>query len=321
MKNERGLIRPINWNAIEDSKDKDVWDRLVGNFWLPEKIPVSNDIPSWESLSDEERDAVIKVFVNLTSLDTLQGVVGATSLMEDAVTPHEEAVLANVSFMEAIHAKSYSTIFQTLSNTPDINAAFEWAETNPYLTYKIRRIQEFYENGTPATKKIASTVLESFLFFSGFYIAFHFSSRGKLTNTADIIRLIVRDETVHGHYIGYKYQQHVKTLDKARQDELKDSVYELLYDLYENEVEYTKLIYGPLGLVDDVNAFLRYNANKALNNLGYEGLFPVEETRVSAPILTALDPGGNENFDFFSGSGSSYVIGRAEDTQDEDWDF
>ena len=98
----------------------------------------------------------------------------------------------------------------------------------------------------------------------------------------------VTGNSVHGHYIGYKYQQHVKTLDKARQDELKDSVYELLYDLYENEVEYTKSIYGPLGLVDDVSSFLRYNANKALNNLGYEGLFPVEETRVSAPILTCL---------------------------------
>ena len=27
------------------------------------------------------------------------------------------------------------------------------------------------------------------------------------------------------------------------------------------------------------------------------------------------------NHDFFSGSGSSYVIGKAEATEDEDWDF
>jgi ribonucleoside-diphosphate reductase beta chain len=29
----------------------------------------------------------------------------------------------------------------------------------------------------------------------------------------------------------------------------------------------------------------------------------------------------DENHDFFSGSGSSYVIGKAVVTEDEDWDF
>jgi hypothetical protein len=31
--------------------------------------------------------------------------------------------------------------------------------------------------------------------------------------------------------------------------------------------------------------------------------------------------GGAENHDFFSGSGSSYVIGKAVVTEDEDWNF
>ena len=37
--------------------------------------------------------------------------------------------------------------------------------------------------------------------------------------------------------------------------------------------------------------------------------------------LAALAPGADENHDFFSGSGSSYIIGKAEDTSDADWDF
>lgn len=40
-----------------------------------------------------------------------QNTVGAPCLMEDAQTPHEEAVLSNISFMEAVHARSYSSIF------------------------------------------------------------------------------------------------------------------------------------------------------------------------------------------------------------------
>ena len=66
--------------------------------------------------------------------------------------------------------------------------------------------------------------------------------------------------------------------------------------------------------------FLRYNANKALMNLGYEGLFPKEAVAVSPAILAALSPNADENHDFFSGSGSSYVMGKAVNTTDEDWD-
>ena len=149
----------------------------------------------------------------------------------------------------------------------------------------------------------------------------YFSSRAKLTNTADIIRLIIRDEAVHGYYIGYKYQQGVRKLDEAKQQELKEYTFDLLYDLYDNEIDYTEDLYDELGWTEDVKRFLRYNANKALNNLGYEGLFPADETRVSPSILSSLSPNADENHDFFSGSGSSYVIGKAEETTDDDWDF
>ncbi len=56
-------------------------------------------------------------------------------------------------------------------------------------------------------------------------------------------------------------------------------------------------------------------------NLGYEGLFPKDETDVNPAILSALSPNADENHDFFSGSGSSYVIGKAVNTEDDDWDF
>jgi ribonucleoside-diphosphate reductase beta chain len=70
-----------------------------------------------------------------------------------------------------------------------------------------------------------------------------------------------------------------------------------------------------------VKQFLHYNANKALQNLGYEALFPDDLCRVNPAIMAALSPNADENHDFFSGSGSSYVIGKAVATEDEDWDF
>lgn len=295
-------VSAINWNRLQDEKDAEVWDRLTGNFWLPEKVPVSNDIPSWGTLTAGEKQLTMRVFTGLTMLDTIQGTVGAVSLIPDALTPHEEAVLTNIAFMESVHAKSYSQIFSTLCSTAEI-------------------VLQYYRGDEPLKRKVASTLLESFLFYSGFYLPMYWSSRAKLTNTADMIRLIIRDEAVHGYYIGYKFQRGLALVDDVTRAELKDYTYELLFELYDNEVEYTQDLYDEVGLTEDVKKFLRYNANKALMNLGYEALFPRDETDVNPAILSALSPNADENHDFFSGSGSSYVIGKAVVTEDDDWDF
>ncbi|MFD0707224.1 class 1b ribonucleoside-diphosphate reductase subunit beta [Photorhabdus luminescens] len=314
-------IRAINWNRIEDDKDLEVWNRLTTNFWLPEKIPLSNDIPSWNTLTTEEKELTIRVFTGLTLLDTIQNTVGAPALMEDALTPHEEAVMSNISFMEAVHTRSYSSIFSTLCLTTDVDDAYRWSEGNISLQNKAKIILNHYSYHHPLKKKIASVFLESFLFYSGFYLPMYWSSRGTLTNTADLIRLIIRDEAIHGYYIGYKFQQSLNKYSALEQKEIKEFTFSLLLELYENEIKYTEELYDIIGWSEDVKKFLHYNANKALMNLGYETLFPPEMTDVSPAILSALSPNANENHDFFSGSGSSYVIGKAVNTEDEDWNF
>lgn len=311
----------VNWNKLDDEKDLEVWNRLTANFWLPEKVPLSNDIQSWASLSGDQQRLTIRVFTGLTLLDTIQNVIGAPQLMADAITPHEEAVLSNVCFMEAVHARSYSSVFSTLCSTKDVDDAYEWSEENEYLQKKCSLILDEYASDNPMKKKIASVFLESFLFYSGFYLPMYWSSRGKLTNTADLIRLIIRDEAVHGYYIGYKFQQAYNEATPMEQMEVKDFAISLLLDLYENEAKYTESLYDDVDLTEDVKKFLHYNANKALMNLGFEAMFPPEVSDVSPAILSSLAPGADENHDFFSGSGSSYVIGKAAETEDEDWDF
>ena len=203
----------------------------------------------------------------------------------------------------------------------EIDDAFRWSEENPNLQAKARIITDYYRGDDPEKRKVASVMLESFLFYSGFYAPMYWSSHAKLTNTADMIRLIIRDEAVHGYYIGYKFQRGLETVSQERRDELKDYTYELMYELYENEVAYTHSLYDGVGLSEDVKKFLHYNANKALMNLGYEAMFPSTVTNVNPAILSALSPNADENHDFFSGSGSSYVIGKAVNTEDEDWEF
>ena len=68
-------VQAINWNRIEDEKDLEVWNRLVNNFWLPEKVPWI--VSSRATLTPDEQTLTMRVFTGLTLLDTIQGTVGA----------------------------------------------------------------------------------------------------------------------------------------------------------------------------------------------------------------------------------------------------
>lgn len=92
----------------------------------------------------------------------------------------------------------------------------------------------------------------------------------------------------------------------------------LLNDL-DNEENYTETLYGPVGLIR--GKFLRYNGNKVLMSLGSPGLFPAEICDANPSILVALSSNADENHGFFSGSDASYVMGKAMETDDGNWDF
>ena len=318
------LLNPnlaVNWNAVEEPIDLDIWNRSTSNFWLPEKIALSNDLGTWQMISDKERLLTMRVFTGLTLLDTMQSNAGVVSMIEDSRTLHEESVLAYFAGMEAIHAKSYSSIFSTLSNSRDIDEAFKWSEENEYLQEKAAIVMRHYKGDNAMQKKIVSVLLESFLFYSGFWLPFHFSARGILTNSADIIRLILRDEVIHGYYIGQKFQYAYNEMSILDQEVLHMYTIEILGELFNNEVLYAGSLYDDLEWTAQVIPWMKLNANRALSNLGFGPMFPKEECNVSPEILANLDPSANETHDFFSGSGSSYVIGATEETTDEDWGF
>ncbi|MFP3386504.1 ribonucleotide-diphosphate reductase subunit beta, partial [Tritonibacter sp. SIMBA_163] len=87
-----------------------------------------------------------------------------------------------------------------LAPTETINEVFEWTKNNKYLQKKADLIISEYRNimkGDPISLykgMVASVMLESFLFYSGFYYPLYFYGQGKLMQSGEIINLILRDE-------------------------------------------------------------------------------------------------------------------------------
>lgn len=321
INNFNGQMRSVNWNFINDDKDLEVWTRITQNFWLPEKIPVSNDLTSWRTLDAQWQQLITRTFTGLTLLDTIQATVGDTAQISASLTDHEQVIYTNFAFMVAVHARSYGTIFSTLCSSEQIEEAHEWVIKTKSLQDRAKALIPYYVGNDPMKSKVAAALMPGFLLYGGFYLPFYLSTRAKLPNTCDIIRLILRDKVIHNYYSGYKYQRKLEKLSQEKQDELKKFVFDLLFELIDLEKIYLNELYEGFGIVDDAIKFSLYNAGKFLQNLGYDSPFTEEQTRIKPEIFTQLSARADENHDFFSGNGSSYVMGISEETRDEDWEF
>ncbi|HFF1838730.1 TPA: class 1b ribonucleoside-diphosphate reductase subunit beta [Bacillus cereus] len=320
-------MQAVNWNKKEDEFSLMFWKQNISQFWTEEEIAVSTDKNTWVHLSAEEQAAYKRVLGGLTLLDTKQGGEGMPLVLVHLENLQAKSVLAFMGAMEEVHAKSYSHIFTTLATEEEIDDIFEWVDQHPLLTKKAEIITGYYRRllKPEVTKKelymamVASVFLESYLFYSGFFYPLYLAGQGKMTASGEIINLILRDESIHGVFVGILAQQLFAQMESEEQREVRKETMDLLLELYEIELAYTEEIYTPINLVDDVNAFVRYNANKALMNLGLESYFKEEE--INPIVLNGLRT-DTKNHDFFSVKGNGYVKAtNVEKLTDEDFIF
>ncbi len=316
-------MKAVNWNRPDDDFTITFWNQNIMQFWTDDEIPLSDDKMSWLTLNADEQDLYMKVLGGLTLLDTIQGGVGMPKILDHVEGLQRKAVLGFMAMMEQIHAKSYSSIFTTLATTEEIDGVFRWVEDNACLQKKAEMVSRYYTN--IETRKdlylamCASVLLESYLFYSGFFYPLYLAGQGKMTSSGEIIDLILRDESIHGLYVGVLAQELFAELSPEEQDAAVAEFQTLLKELHANEETYTEELYTTIGLTEEVKKFIRYNANKALMNLGMEPLFPEEEIN---PIVFNGISTRTKQHDFFSKKGNGYVRAmHVEPLTDDDFRF
>jgi len=320
-------MKAVNWNKKEDDFSLVFWKQNLSQFWTEEEIVVSSDKNTWNTLTKDEQDTFIKVLGGLTLLDTKQGGEGMPLILVHLKNLQAKSVLAFMGAMEEVHAKSYSHIFTTLATEDEIDQLFKWIDEHPILTKKSELISSYYLNLLKRDVSseelymamVASVFLESYLFYSGFFYPLYLAGQGKMTASGEIINLILRDESIHGVFVGILAQQIYDEFSDEQKARLYKETMSLLVQLYDIELQYTAEIYESIGLVDEVNKFIRYNANKALMNLGFEAYFDDED--INPIVLNGLKT-DTKNHDFFSVKGNGYVKAvTVEKLTDEDFIF
>lgn len=333
-----------NWNKHEDEYTQLFWEQNLSQFWRPEDVSLQQDLSDWDLFPEDVKLAYSRNLLILTFLDTYQGDIGmpVVSRALDDSLHQRKAVLNFMAAMEnAVHAKSYSNIFMTLLPNHEIEELFNWGEKNKHLQNIMNLIVGEYKklekytnlrkydpdkvnfteeefNETLFKTMVASVFLESWLFYSGFFYPLFFYGQGKMMQSGEIVNLIIRDESIHGVYVGRLAQEVYEKFDEAKQVELKGWVIKLLEQLYKEQINLTHEVYDSLSLSLDVCAFVRYNANKALMNLGFDPHFPQEE--VNPLVINGLNT-ETKTHDFFSMKGTGYQKMKGEALKDSDFIF
>ena len=319
------IHKAVNWNKEDDNFTQTFWEQNVKQFWLPEEISVSKDLKVWNELSEKEKDLYKKVLAGLTLLDTKQGNNGIPSMMSLTDNLQRKAVLSFMGTMEEIHAKSYSSIFTTLLSNREIDDLFDWIESEKTLQRKAELVLQQYENTTDEKSlylcMVTSVFLESFLFYSGFFYPLFLAGQGKMVASGEIISLILRDESLHGKYIGMLAKEKFDTFSKKDQDNLKEKINTIFWDLFNNEIDYVKTIYKDTNLENQVIDFMKFNANTAFQNLSLDIPFEtITRDTINPIVLNGLST-ETKTHDFFSTKGNGYQKGIYEELEDEDFIF
>lgn len=321
-KNDKIVHKAVNWNREIDSFTFAFWEQNLSQMWVDSEFVPSKDRNVWERLDPATKDAYKKVLAGLTLLDTQQGTVGMPKIAEHVDVLQRKAVLSFMAMMENIHAKSYSTIFTTLLSDVEIDEVFDWVEEDQFLQFKAEHINHYYNNITDKKSlylaMMASVFLESFLFYSGFFLPLYLAGQGKMIASGEIINKIVQDESIHGVYTGLLAQELYNELTPAEQEEVDYETDALLEELMDNEFGYTESIYAPLGLDHEVKNFLHYNANKSLMNLGKSPKY--EEKKINPIVQNGLNTESGTH-DFFSTKGKSYKKAKHRALTDDDFSF
>jgi ribonucleoside-diphosphate reductase beta chain len=195
------------------------WQKYLdgsANHWMPEEVPMHDDIKLWQDpkgLTEDERKIVE---VNLGFFSTADSLVAnnlVLAVYKHITNPECRQYLLRQAFEEAIHTHAYtycvqslgldeSKIFNMYREVPAVATKAEWA-----LPFTQSLGDPFFKTGTlENNQRLLRDLIAFYVVFEGifFYVGFtqilSMGRRNKLTGVAQQFQYILRDESMHMNF-------------------------------------------------------------------------------------------------------------------------
>lgn len=296
----------------------EVLDVMEANTWLPAEIDMSRDAKQIKTLDPGKRRMYDKALAFLSNLDGIQFNNLVNNIGKYITSPEVSMCISRQAYEEANHVRSYATMIEAVSFNPlDVYMTYQrdsvLAEKNQMILAQSEALGTHYSPRAFALAVVSNILLEGIFFFSGFLAFYTLARGGEMLGSADMIRLIQRDEVTHMHLFLYMLDTLRAENPEVFDRQFAEDAMKLVKAAVELEVAWGQHIIsgGVLGLTDSIiDSYIKHLANDRCERMGLMMPYP----GVKNPVPWVEDfsnPNGNET-NFFEGKISTYSVGTLE---------
>jgi ribonucleoside-diphosphate reductase beta chain len=301
----------INLNNVKYDWALQLYEQMRGNFWIPQKIDITMDKNDYNNLTVNEQRAFDGILSYLIYLDSVQ-VQNLPYLSHPCSAPEIMMCFSEQASQEVMHSASYQYIIETILPTEKREYIYDYWRNDPILFERCQTIGNYYQNyiENPNNENhlialMADYILEGLYFYVGFLFFYNLASRSLMCGSADIFKMINRDELSHVRL----YQ---KLLSEQLNESNKHYLIEMIKTAVDAEIKWSNHIIGNdiLGLPPEaINDYIKYLANMRLGALGIEKIYP--DAKNAFKHLEKMADTGKEattKTNFFDNSVTSYQM-------------
>jgi ribonucleoside-diphosphate reductase beta chain len=271
---------------------RELYDQAVANTWFPKEVPLKEDLDDLQSMTEDEVSAVkfIMSFMNPAELVVNRSI--ALGIYPYIKSAECHLYLAKWMWEEANHCMTFEYMLETFPWDRDeiygkhlITPAMK-AKEDYVQRFTRRMTEDNLDINSPEGKRdfirnlvATNVIMEGIWFYSGFMVMLSFRQRNKLRNFGSLINWIIRDESLHLKFgmtlLLTILEENAELITEEFATEIRDMVVEGV----NIEIAYNQELFpnGILGLnADYVNQYVKYVADRRLEELGFESHYNVQ---------------------------------------------
>lgn len=286
-------------------------------FWIPQRLDLTQDVTDYNNLTTEERYAFDGILSYLTFLDSVQ-TCNIPHLKLPVTAPEISLCMAEQISQEAMHNHSYQYMIETIIPSDRRSVVYDFWRTDGVLRERCEYIaglyQAYVDNPTDENYFVAlfaDYVLEGIYFYTGFTYFYTLASRQLMPGSADIFKMINRDELSHVRLYQKIMPEAIAVLPHS-----VDQMLEIMDNAVQQEVTWTNHVIGNdiLGITPtSTEQYVKFLANKRLKAIGLTELYPDFQTNPYRHLEKFADTGsdGETKANFFESTVTAYQMSSA----------
>ncbi|ACK73681.1 Ribonucleoside-diphosphate reductase [Gloeothece citriformis PCC 7424] len=293
-----------------------LYKQMRENFWIPERLDITQDVTDYWNLTDEERYAFDGILSYLTFLDSIQ-TCNIPHLKSSVTAPEISLCMAEQISQEGMHNQAYQYMIETIIPLEKRNQVYDFWRTDKVLKARCEFIAGLYQKyiDTPSIENyfvalMADYLLEGLYFYNGFIYFYNLASRMLMPGSADIFKMINRDELSHVRLYQRIIVEAMETFPHS-----VEQIYEMFDTAVQHECRWTNHIVGDniLGITESsTEQYTKYLANHRLNTIGLKPLYEDEKYKKSPyshlERFSDTKKDAHTKANFFEATVTSYVM-------------